>query len=59
MIQIAVIGFKTINGFCNWAKYEKELEQKDKDVRNVWIDRKNNIVYIGIFEENDLIKAWH
>jgi hypothetical protein len=55
MKQIAVIGFKKMESFCYWAKYKMGFELENREHRNVWIYKQEQIRYIGIFDEKDLI----
>jgi hypothetical protein len=55
MKQIAVIGFKKIECFCYWAKYKMGFELENRERKNVWINEKEQIRYIGVFDEQDLI----
>lgn len=49
MKQIAVIGFKKLNDFCFWCKGRGLELEKTRQSLNIWIDKKNQERYIGIF----------
>jgi hypothetical protein len=55
MKQIAVIGFKKIECFCYWAKYKMGFELENREHKNVWINKKEQMRYIGIFDAQDFI----
>ncbi len=54
MKQIAVIGFRKVNDFCFWCKGRGLELEKGRQSLKIWIDKKNQERYIGIFDGHDL-----
>jgi hypothetical protein len=44
-----------MESFCYWAKHKMVFELENREHKNVWIDEKEQIRYIGVFDGQDLM----